>query len=148
MTIKIVAKNKKSFFDYEITDTFESGIVLTGGEVKSIKAGHISINESYAVIKEEEIWLLNAYVSPYPFTTEKEDPTRSRKLLLKKAEVSMLIGKIQQKGLTLVPTKIYLKRGLVKVELGLGKGKKKFEKKQKIKERDIDREAERELRGK
>lgn len=148
MSVKVIATNKKAYFDYEITDTYEAGVVLTGPEVKSIKNGHISIKESYAVVKDSEIWLLNAHVSPYQYSTQNEEPTRSRKLLLKKSEVNSLLGKIQQKGLTLVTTKVYLKNGLVKIEIGLGKGKKKHEKKQKIKERDIERDMNRDIRGK
>lgn len=149
MAEKIIAKNKKAFFDYEITDTFEAGVILTGPEVKSVKAGNVSLKESYAVAKDSEIFLLNAHISPYAFASDIEmDPTRSRKLLLKSKEIHSLTGKIKEKGLTLIPTKIYLKRGLVKVELGLGKGKKKYEKKEKIKARDIERDINRELRGK
>ncbi|MCL5970060.1 MAG: SsrA-binding protein SmpB [Patescibacteria group bacterium] len=147
--MKTIAQNKKAYFDYEITDTFEAGVVLTGPEVKSVKQGHISLKESYAVVKDSEIYLLNAYISPYkPAAGIEQEPTRSRKLLLKSSEIRSLIGKTQEKGLTLIPTKVYLKRGLIKVELGLGRGKKKYEKKQKIKERDIEREVRRELRGK
>lgn len=149
MVGKVIATNKKAHFDYEITDTFEAGVVLTGPEVKSVKSGNISLKESYAVIKGSEIFLLNAHISPYKFAAnDGEDPTRSRKLLLKSAEIKSLIGKTSEKGLTLIPTKVYLKYGLVKVELGLGKGKKKFEKRAKIKERDIGRDIEREMRGK
>lgn len=148
-TGKIIATNKKAHFDYEIYDTFEAGVVLTGPEVKSVKMGNVSLKESYAVVKGSEIFLLNAHISPYKFAAnEGEDPTRSRKLLLKSAEIKSLIGKTSEKGLTLIPTKVYLKYGLVKIELGLGKGKKKFEKRAKIKERDIGRDIEREMRGK
>ncbi|PIZ00248.1 SsrA-binding protein [bacterium (Candidatus Howlettbacteria) CG_4_10_14_0_8_um_filter_40_9] len=148
-TGKIIATNKKAHFDYEIHDTFEAGVVLTGPEVKSVKSGNISLKESYAVVKGNEIFLLNAHISPYKFAAnEGEDPARSRKLLLKSSEIKSLIGKTSEKGLTLIPTKVYLKYGLVKIELGLGKGKKKFEKRAKIKERDIGRDIEREIRGK
>ena len=148
MNIKVIAANKKAFFDYEITDTFEAGIVLTGPEVKSVRLGNVSLKESYAVAKEGEIFLLNAHISPYKFAAENQEPARTRKLLLKASEIKTLIGKIQEKGLTLIPTKIYLKRGLIKVELGLGRGKKKYEKREKIKKKDIEREIEREARGK
>lgn len=146
--MKIIATNKKAFFDYEITDTFEAGVVLTGPEVKSVKQGNVSLKESYAVVKDGEIFLLNAHISPYKFAALEQEPARTRKLLLKSSEIKNLIGKTKEKGLTLIPTKIYLKRGLIKIELGLGRGKKKFEKREKIKKKDIEREVRRELRGK
>lgn len=148
MHTKIITTNKKAYFDYEIIDTLEAGIVLTGPEVKSVKQGNISLKESYAVIKDDEVFLLNAHISPYKFAASEQEPTRTRKLLLKAKEIRYLIGKTKEKGLTLVPTKIYLKHGLIKVELGLGRGKKKYEKKEKIKKRDIEREIQREIRGK
>jgi SsrA-binding protein len=146
-SIKIIAQNRKALFDYAIEEKFEAGVVLTGGEVKSVKAGHVNLKESYAVVKDEEMWLLNAHISPYRFSNQENyEPTRSRKLLLSKKEIKFLIGKINTKGLTLVPLKIYLKHGLIKIELGLGKGRKKFDKREVIKNRDIDREIKQRLK--
>jgi SsrA-binding protein len=147
-SIKIIAQNRKALFDYAIEEKFEAGVVLTGGEVKSVKAGHVNLKESYAVVKDEEMWLLNAHISPYRFSNQENyEPTRSRKLLLSKKEIKFLIGKINTKGLTLVPLKIYLKHGLIKIELGLGKGRKKFDKREVIKNRDIDREIKQRLKA-
>jgi len=146
---KLIAKNKRAIFDYEILETYEAGIVLTGPEVKSVKAGHISIKESFATLSGEEVFLTNAHISPYKQAANiEQDPTRSRKLLLKRSEISSLIGKTKNQGLTLIPIKIYLKRGLVKVEIGLGRGRKKYDKRELIKKRDIQREAEKEVREK
>lgn len=147
--MKTIAKNKRAYFDYEILDTYEAGVVLTGPEVKSVKLGNISLKESHAVVTNGEIFLLNAHITPYKMAANVEqEPTRSRKLLLKANEIKSLIGKTKEKGLTLIPTKMYIKRGLVKVELGLGRGKKKHEKREKIKKRDIERDIERDLKGK
>jgi len=149
MNMKVIATNKKARFDYEILETFEAGIVLTGPEVKSVKAGQVSIKEAFATVKGEEVFLTNAHISPYKQASNVEqDPTRSRKLLLKKSEISSLIGKSKTQGLTLIPTKIYLKRGFVKVEIGLGKGKKLHDKRDQIKRKDVERDMEREMRGK
>jgi len=148
-SIKIIAQNRKALFDYAIEEKFEAGVVLTGGEVKAVKASHVNLKESYAVVKDEEMWLLNAHISPYKFSRQESyEPTRSRKLLLSKKEINFLIGKIKAKGLTLVPLKIYLKHGLIKIELGLGKGRKKFDKREVIKNRDIEREIKQKLKVK
>lgn len=135
----IITTNKKAYFDYEILETFEAGIVLEGQEVKSIKTGHISLTGSYVTIKDSEAWLLSAHIPPYKMAGPLPgyEPTKSRKLLLRKQELRTLIGKIKQKGLTLMPLKIYTKRGKIKLEFGLARGKKKYEKREKIKEREI-----------
>lgn len=147
--MKVIATNKRARFDYEILETFEAGIVLTGPEVKSVKAGQISIKESFATVKSEEVFLTNAHISPYKQAANiEQEPTRSRKLLLKKSEISSLIGKSKTQGFTLIPTKVYLKRGFVKVEIGLGKGKKLHDKRESIKKKDTQRDVQRELRGK
>jgi len=140
-----IATNKRAFFDYQILETFEAGIVLTGQEVKSIKTGHISLAGSYVIIRGGEAWLTGAHVSPYKMAglLPGYDPTRSRKLLLHKKELFSLIGKIKQKGLTLVPLKVYTKKGKIKLEFGLARGKKKYEKKEAIKKREVERQ----LRG-
>lgn len=145
--MKIIAENKKARFDYEILDAFEAGIELTGPEVKSIKAGHISLKESFATVKDNQIWLNNAHISPYkPAAQENAEPTRARRLLLKKSEIEMLVSKVQASGNTLVPIKIYLTHRLIKLEIGLARGKKLHQKKEVIKNRDIERELHRELK--
>jgi len=147
--MKIIAENRKARFNYEIIDSLEAGIVLTGAEVKSSKAGHMSLKNSYATIREEEIYLTNTHIAPYKFAKNKDyDPTRSRKLLLNKKEIKSLIGKLQTKGLTLVPLRAYIKRGMIKIDLGLGKGKKLIDKRETIKKRDLEREIRRELKNK
>jgi SsrA-binding protein len=142
--------NKKAHFDYEILDTIEAGIVLSGTEVKAIKTGHGSLMGAFAIIRSGEAWLINANIPPYqPKNTPKSyEPERSRKLLLNKKEINYLIGKTQEKGLTLVPIKLYNKKGKIKLEIGLGKGKKKFDKREAIKKKDMKREIERTLREK
>ncbi len=145
----MIATNKKARFDYEILETFEAGVVLRGPEVKSVKLGHISIKEAYATVRSEEVFLTNAHISPYKQAANVEqEPTRSRKLLLKKSEIKSLIGKSKTEGITLIPVQVYLKRGFVKVEIGLGRGKKKHDKRQTIKQKDIKRDIQREMRGK
>ncbi len=146
--MKILATNRKAYHDYEIIDTFEAGIVLTGSEVKSAKRGSINLKDSYCRIKGGEIFLVNAYIAPYkPATYNNHDPERERKLLMHKKEIIKLHSKVKERGLTLIPLKVYInKRGLIKVEIALAKGKKNYEKKQKIKERIILKETERYLK--
>lgn len=140
--------NRRAHFDYEILETIEAGIELRGFEVKAIKTGHISLTGSFAVTKNNEVWLLNATVPPYqPKNTPTDyDPIRTRRLLLKKLEIKELIGKAAQKGLTLVPLKVYTKRDRIKVLLGLGKHKKKADKREVIKKRESKREIDRTLK--
>ena len=127
--IKIISKNKKAFHNYEILEKLEAGIVLQGCEVKSIKKGDINLKDSYARISSGEMWLYNCHISPYTQgNIFNDDPTRTRKLLLHKKQINKFIGKIHEKGLTLIPLAIYLKKGIVKVELGLGKAKKLYDK--------------------
>jgi SsrA-binding protein len=147
---KVFAKNKRAYFDYEILEKYEAGIELLGFEVKSIKTGHISLKGSFVIIKDSEAFLLNVYIPPYQAknTPKSYDPSRTRKLLLKKSEIKSLIGKQKQKGLTLVPLKAYNKRGKIKIEIGLAKSKKKFDKREKIKRREFEREKERALKNK
>lgn len=147
MNVKVIADNKKARFDYEILETFEAGIELNGPEVKSVKAGHISIKEAFVHTKDNEVWLVNAHVSPYnPAARENTDPKRTRKLLLKRSEIDFLTGKVQASGLTVVPVKMYLSHGLVKLEIALAKGKKLYQKKELMKQRDIERDTQRELK--
>ncbi len=147
-TTKIIATNKKAFFNYEILETFEAGISLLGSEVKSIREGRISLKESYADVKGGEIFLLNCHISPYEAANRfNHDPRRERKLLLHRREIKRLTGKIIEKGLTLVPTKVLINfRGKVKVEISLARGKRIYQKKEAIKERDLEREMRAELK--
>jgi SsrA-binding protein len=147
--MKIITQNKKAEFNYEILEKFEVGIKLLGFEVKSVKNGHISLKGSFANFHDNELYLLNANISPYqPKNTPKEyDATRSRKLLLKKKEIKYLMGKIKERNLVLIPLKVFLKNNFIKIELGLGKGKKKYDKREKIIKRDTEREIGRRLKG-
>ena len=140
--IKIVQKNKKAFFNYEIVEKIEAGIVLTGPEVKSIRNGRVSIGESYARITGGEVWVINMDISAYSHTpAELQQPKRPRKLLLKKREIGKLLGKTQQKGLTLIPLMLYFKCGYAKIELGMGRGKAVHDKRASMKKKESDREA-------
>ena len=139
---KVIATNKKAFHDYFILQKMEAGIALLGTEVKAIREGRINLKDSYAIVKEGEAFLLNCHISPYSHgNRENHDPTRSRKLLLHLGEIRKLIGKIQEKGLTLVPLRVYLKRGKIKVELGVARGKKLFDKRETERRKEADREA-------
>lgn len=145
--MKTYAENKIARFNYEILEGYEAGVVLSGAEVKSIRGGHISLKESFATVRGGEIWLTNAHISPYKLARiEGYDPTRSRKLLLKKDETEKLIGNSGEQGLTLVPLKVYDKNGKIKVEIGLARGKKKYDKREVIKRRDVEREVSRSLK--
>jgi len=145
--IKIIAENKKVYRDYEILEEIEAGIELLGGEVKSIKNGAISLKDSFVKFEGGEAFILNLYIAPYKYSGSiPYDPERKRKLLLKKTEIKRLIGKVKERGLTIVPLKVYLKRKWIKVLIGLVRGRKKYEKRQIIKEREIKREERNELR--
>jgi SsrA-binding protein len=134
-------KNKKAFFNYEISDSFEAGVVLTGAEVKSIKSGRINLSDAYVKIIGGELWLVNADIPRYKYDgSENYDSKRSRKLLVKKNEIVAIDSKLKQKNLTLLPLSVYTTRGKVKVEVGYGKGRKQYEKKRREKEKDLDRE--------
>ena len=146
--IKIIARNKKARFNYEIEDRFEAGLVLTGTEVKSLRLGKASLTEAYAKVKNGELWLIGCQIQPYPFAYyDNHEPTRRRKLLMHKREISRLAAKIQEEGRSLIPLAMYFKNGRAKVELGLGKGKKLHDKRATLKKRDQEREMERALRG-
>jgi SsrA-binding protein len=141
---KIVARNRKALHEYEIIDTWEAGLVLTGPEVKSIRAGKVSLAEAFARVENNEVWIHGMHVSPYdPASRWNVDPLRSRKLLLNSREIRRLIGATQEKGLTLVPLDLYFRRGYARVTLALARGKKLFDKRQALKERDAAREIER-----
>jgi len=142
-----LANNKKAYHDYEIVDTLEAGVVLSGPEVKSVKQGRISLPGSYVTIDQQgEAWLVNAHIAPYsPAAGQQQDyhARRSRKLLLKKKEIDRWRGKLETKGLTLLPLKVYLKRGLIKIEVGLARGKKKWDKREEIKKKEWQRKKKR-----
>jgi SsrA-binding protein len=142
---KVVATNRRARHDYAIEESFEAGIVLTGSEVKSLRSGRASLGESFARIRDGELWLENLHIPPYQQadTKSRYDPRRDRKLLLHREEIERLIGKTQERGLTLVPLRLYFTHGLAKLELGLGRGKRQFEKRQAIAEREHRREMER-----
>ncbi len=145
--MKVVAQNRKAYHDYSIEDSLESGIVLTGTEVKAIREGRINLKDSYVLIKEEEAFLLNCHISPYSHgNIMNHDPLRTRKLLLHKKEILKLIVKAREKGYTLIPLKVYFKGPHVKVEVGLAKGKRLYEKRERIKTREAEREIERTVR--
>jgi SsrA-binding protein len=141
-----LAINKRANFDYDISDTYEAGMVLYGHEVKSIKTGHISLKGAFVTIKRSsrkspQFFLTNSFVPPYIHASQIDnyDPNRSRQLLINKKEIKYLIGKTGEQGLTLVPIKIYTKRSLIKLAFGIGKGKKKFDKREDIKKKDVER---------
>jgi SsrA-binding protein len=141
-TDKVVASNREAYHNYHILETHECGIALTGTEVKSIREGRCNLKDGYAQIRKSEAWLMNVHISPYSHgNRENHEPTRARKLLLHRSEIDKLAGKVQEKGLTLVPTKMYLKAGRVKVEIGVAKGKKLYDKRETEKRREADREA-------
>jgi SsrA-binding protein len=146
--VRIVVTNKKASFNYELLEKFEAGISLRGTEVKSIRQGKVSLKESYAEIKKGEAFLVNCHISPYEAASWfNHDPTRERKLLLHRREIKRLTGKIQEKGLTLIPTKVFFNdKGKVKVEVALAKGKRAYQKREAIRERDRDRELRAELK--
>lgn len=147
--MKLVVKNKKAYFNYEILDTLEAGISLQGSEVKAIREGRISLKESHIEIRHSEIFLLNCHISPYePANQFNHDPLREKKLLLHRQEIKRWLGKVKEKGLTIVPTKVSInKKGLVKVEIALVRGKRAYQKREVIRERDRDREMQREIKG-
>ena len=139
---KVIATNKKAFHDYFILERLEAGVALLGTEVKSIREGRINLKDSYAIVRGGEPFLLNCHISPYSHgNRENHEPTRTRKLLLHHQEIRKLIGKSQEKGLTLVPLRVYLKRGKVKVELGVARGKKLYDKRETERRKEQDREA-------
>ena len=142
-----LAENRRAGFDYDILEKFEAGLEFHGGEVKSVKAGRMELPGSYAIVRNGEAWLINAKIPPYqPKNALADyDPTRSRRLLLQKREIAHLAGKLEEKGLSLIPLRAYLKRNLIKVELGLGRARKKGDKRELLKKRTVEREAGRKL---
>ena len=146
--MKVIATNKKAYYNYELLESYEAGISLLGSEVKSIREGRISLKESHAEIKGGEIFLLNCHISPYEAANIfNHDPRRERKLLLHRREIKRLSGKVTEKGLTLIPTKVLINdRGKVKIEVSLAKGKRAYQKREVIRERERDRELRAELK--
>lgn len=146
-SIKLIANNKKAYHDYFIEETYEAGIALHGTEVKSLRMGKCSIKESFVRIEKGEVFIYGMHVSPYEKgNIFNRDPMRVKKLLLHKGEINKLVGKIAEKGFTLVPLKVYFKGSLVKVEIGLAKGKKLYDKRADIAKKDMRREAEKEFK--
>ena len=146
---KVVSDNRQARYLYEILETYEAGIQLTGTEVKSIREGKVNLRDGYALIRNGEAWLLNVHISPYTSSSEyfNHEPRRTRKLLLHRQEIRKLIGKVEQQGLTLVPLKMYLKRGLVKVSIAIGRGKKLHDKREDLKRRQDQREIQRAMKN-
>ncbi|MFD2922655.1 SsrA-binding protein SmpB [Halobacillus naozhouensis] len=144
---KTIAQNKKARHDFFIEETYEAGIVLQGTEIKSIRASRVNLKDSFARIRNGEVYLHNLHISPYEQgNIFNHDPTRSRKLLLHRKQINQLIGQTQQKGYSLVPLKIYIKNGVAKVLIGLGKGKKKYDKREDLKRKQVNREIDRAIK--
>ena len=145
--LKIICLNRKARFNYFFDDFFEAGIVLKGSEVKSIRKGKVNISDSYAVEKDGEIYLVNSHIASYKESSYNDHhPSNERKLLLNSREISKLIGRINREGYTIIPTKMYFKRGKAKIEIGVARGKKHYDKRQLMKKRDWNREKERYFR--
>jgi len=139
---KALSVNRQAGYNYHLQERFEAGIVLTGTEVKSAREGRVNLRDGYATLKDGEVWLVNAHISPYTHgNIYNHDPLRSRKLLLHKEEIRRLLGKVRERGFTLVPTRMYLKKGRIKVEVALAKGKRQYDKRETERRREADKEA-------
>lgn len=146
---KIITTNRKARHDYFIVESMEAGIVLQGTEVKSLRLGQANLKDSYAAIRGGEVWLYHLHISPYDHgNIYNHDPVRPRKLLLHRREIKRLIGKVEERGMTLVPLRMYFKNGKAKVELGLARGKRQYDRRQDIARRDTERDVQRELKDK
>jgi len=146
---KIISNNKKAYHDYHIFETYQAGMVLTGTEIKSIRAGRVNLKDSFARIENGEVWLYKSHISPYDMGNRyNHEPERKRKLLLTKKEIIKLIGKTKESGYSLVPLKLYFSAGWAKIELGLAKGKKLYDKRETIAKKDTQREIDRAMKGK
>jgi SsrA-binding protein len=145
---KIIADNRQARYLYEILETYEAGIQLIGSEVKSIRAGKVNVQDGYALIRNSEAWLINVHISPYQASGQyfNHEPRRTRKLLLNRKEINKLIGQVEQKGLTLIPLKLYFRDGWIKVSIGLAKGKKLHDKRETMKRRDDQRDMARAMK--
>lgn len=147
MSVKVIATNRKARHEYHFDDSYEAGLVLKGSEIKSIRAGRVSLQQGFVVFENGEAWLVDVHIAPYdPASREGHEPRRRRKLLLHRREIDRLHGQWQQKGYTVIPTKLYLKDGRAKVEIALARGKKMYDKRQTIAERDSKRQMERALK--
>ncbi len=147
--VKVIATNRKAYHDYHVEETHEAGVVLTGTEIKSVRAGSVNLRDSYAQVRNGEMWLMNVHIAPYePASKQNADPYRDRKLLMHRNEIMRLMGRVQEKGLTLVPLRLYLKQNRAKVELGLVRGKKLYDKRATIAKRESAREIERAIKDK
>lgn len=145
--VKVVATNRKAGRDYHLEDRHEAGLVLTGTEVKSVRAGRINLSDGYVQPRDGELWLVNVHIAPYdPSGRYGHEPRRSRKLLLHRREIDRLTARIQERGYTIVPTRVYLKEGRAKVEIALARGKRKYDKREAIAKRDAERDVERALK--
>lgn len=144
----VISENKKAYFNYEILEKFEAGVILNGQEVKSLKTNGVNLTGGYVVLKDEKVFWIGANIPPYQPRNigSSYNPERSREILLKKSEIKYLVGKTKQKGLTLVPLKVYTIRGKIKLEFAIVKGKRKFDKRETIKKKDVERELDRELK--
>jgi SsrA-binding protein len=146
--VEPIARNKRARHDYELLESFEAGLALTGTEVKSLRAGQASLNDAFGIVREGEVFLVNMHIAPYSHGgRDNHEPTRTRKLLLHRREIRRLIGSVERKGLTLVPTELYFRRGRAKVRVALGRGKRAFDKRQDLKRRDAEREVARVFRA-
>ncbi|HSJ33994.1 MAG TPA: SsrA-binding protein SmpB [Acidimicrobiia bacterium] len=142
--IKVIATNRRARHDYEIFDEWEVGLVLTGSEIKSLRAGKANLKDSFAHLRDGEVWLVNAYIGPYSFAHEGgHDPERTRKILMHRHQIDRIAGSLAAKGLTLVPMRLYLKEGKAKLQLGLGKGKRTIDKRADLRKKEHDREMQR-----
>jgi SsrA-binding protein len=147
MSIKVVATNRKAYHNYSVEDTFEAGIVLSGSEIKSIRAGRVSLGEAYVRLEGGELWLVNAHIARYEAAShQSHEPTRRRKLLLHRKEIAILAAKTAEKGFTLIPLKLYIKGRIAKVEIALARGKRLYDKRQSIIRRETEREIGRAIR--
>ena len=144
--VKVMATNRKAAHDYFLEDRLEAGIVLRGSEIKSIRAGRVSLKEAYVRVADDEAWLVNAHIAPYdPASSQNHDPRRPRKLLLHRKQIQHVFEQLRQRGYTLVPTKLYLKSGRAKVEVALARGKRQYDKRHELAKREADREIQRTL---
>lgn len=144
--MKMLASNKKAFFDYEVLEKMLAGIVLLGCEIKSLRQSKVNLKGSYITLKNGELWLKKMHISPYPFSSDPIDPLRDRKLLLKKREIAKIERKLSEQGITCVPLEIGLVKNLAKVEIALVRGKKKYDKRESLKKKDIERDLSRKLK--
>ena len=145
---RVITSNRQAFFNYEILDRYEAGLVLTGTEIKSVRAGRVDLRDAYARAMEGELWLLNSHIAQYdPASIYNHDPKRPRKLLLHRDEIAKIAGEVAQKGLTVVALRLYIKNHVAKVELGLARGKRQFDKRRAIRDREMDMSARQAMRA-